>query len=120
MTLAEESGIMVGELHVTESQNGRTDLYQEFKKNAGPIPWLELAPHFARGAVVHVSKELNIIEVAVQFSEDNKAGVERWMSLGQIGNVSDARAKEWFDRNVFVLAVVVNPWILVQEVSARS
>ena len=80
------------------------------------IAWTELQRFFASGAAVAVSSELDLVEVAYQFSKDNKAQVERWLLTGKVGKVSDTQAAIWIDANAEMWAVVVSPWVLVQEV----
>lgn len=79
------------------------------------IPWQELQRFFAAGLAIAVNKELDLIEVAYQFSVDNILLVEDWLKNRQIGPVSDQQAIDWLANNVEVWAVVVKPWILVQD-----
>jgi hypothetical protein len=78
------------------------------------IPWQELQRFFANGSAVAVSPELDLVEVAYQFSVDNKDLVAQWLQENKIGKVSDEQAKAWLAADVLVWAVVVKPWLLVQ------
>ena len=78
------------------------------------IAWQELQRFFASGAAVAVSPELDLVEVAFQFSRDNKEQVERWLLANKIGKVSDDQARIWLEADAMVWAVVVSPWVLVQ------
>jgi hypothetical protein len=80
------------------------------------IAWKELQRFFASGAAIFVSEGLDLIEVAVQISKDNRAQVAQWMGAGQIGRVSDAQALAWYESDADVWAVVVRPYVLVQSV----
>jgi hypothetical protein len=80
------------------------------------IPWLELQRFFAGGLAITVAGDLDLVEVAYQFSADNKTQVEQWLNTKKIGPVSDQQAVDWFNNNSNVWAVVVKPWILVQPV----
>lgn len=79
------------------------------------IHWKELQRFFANGAAVFVAPDLDLVEVAYQFSIDNKDQVALWMQSNQVGLVSDQQALDWFEADAEVWAVVVKPWILVQE-----
>lgn len=79
------------------------------------IPWKELQRFFANGATVFVAPDLDLVEVAYQFSIDNKEQVALWMQSNQVALVSDQQALDWFEADAEVWAVVVKPWILVQE-----
>jgi len=79
------------------------------------IAWKELQRFFASGSAVFVAPELDLVDVAYQFSIDNKEQVASWMQNNQVALVSDQQAMDWFESDAVVWAVVVKPWILVQE-----
>jgi len=89
---------------------------QQIVGETSKIAWHELQYFFASGMAVYVSEELDLVEVATSFVNDNKAMVEKWMQDQQVMRVSDAQAKNWYDQNIMVWAVVVKPWVLVQPV----
>jgi hypothetical protein len=80
------------------------------------IGWRELQRFFASGAVISVGTDLDLVEVAFQVSEDNKKQVAQWLSESRIGMVTDAQALAWYEADADVWAVVVSPYVLVQEV----
>lgn len=84
------------------------------------ISWLELQRFFAAGLAISVENQLDLVEVAYQFSRDNKPQVQDWLKAQRIGPVSDRQAEDWFSRRAEVWAVVVKPWILVQDALARQ
>ena len=79
------------------------------------IPWAELQRFFAGGLAISVACDLDLIEVAYQFSKDNKTLVQQWMQDNKVAQVSDQQAQKWFENDTSVWAVVVKPWILVQD-----
>ncbi|MGB4498776.1 MAG: DUF2288 domain-containing protein [Methylococcaceae bacterium] len=79
------------------------------------IAWTDLQRFFAKGEVVWVSNELDLVEVSYQFSIDNKINVQNWLENQKIALVSDEQALHWFETNTELWAVVVKPWILVQK-----
>lgn len=94
---------------------------QEFKcasvnLETARIGWRELQRFFASGVVISVGTDLDLVEVAFQISEDNKKQVAQWLSESKIGVVADAQALAWHEANAEVWAVVVSPYVLVQEV----
>ena len=94
-----------------ELQARRKKLNQETAR----IPWSELLRQFAAGNVLWVSDELDLIEVALCMSLDDSARVQQWLAGQQLGKVSDAMAQAWLDQAAQLWAVVVNPWVLVQQ-----
>lgn len=96
------------------TSNSAAELRARLNAETARIAFAELAPHFARGAVVHVDAGLDLVEVAACFAEDRRADVEDWLRSGAIGVATDAQAQAWADANAEFWAVVVAPWVLVQ------
>jgi hypothetical protein len=90
-------------------------LRAEFHTQTATISWQDLQPHYASGAVVMVARELNLVEVAMQLRGDNKVQFELWMAEGKVSGVGDELGQRLFDDNPAVWAVVVAPWVLVQQ-----
>ncbi len=78
------------------------------------IAWKDLQRFFAAGSAVCVASPLDLVDVACQFSIDNKIQVAQWLQNNQIALVSDQQAINWLEADAEVWAVVVKPWILVQ------
>jgi hypothetical protein len=79
------------------------------------VSWTEMQRHHARGVVVRVAGELDLIEVALAMAQDDGAAVGRWMQAGRLDKVSDEQASDWLARDPVLWSVVVAPWVLVQE-----
>ncbi len=79
------------------------------------IAWKELQRFFAGGVAVFVASDLDLVDAAYQFSTDNKDQVALWMQSHQVALVSDQQAIDWLEADAEVWAVVVKPWILVQQ-----
>jgi len=79
------------------------------------IPWRELQRFFAAGKLFHVHAELDLVEVACALHEDDAERVERWTAAALLGPVADEQARAWLDSEAELWAVVVKPWVLVQE-----
>jgi hypothetical protein len=96
---------------------GHTSELEKAKVNleTSQIAWQELQRFFAAGLAIAVDRELDLVDVAYQFSVDNKMQVEDWLKCKQIAPVSDQQASAWFNNDASVWAVVVKPWVLVQD-----
>jgi len=46
------------------------ELFQKLNGETAQLSWKELEPHFARGVVIRVAPELDLIEVAMSFIRD--------------------------------------------------
>ena len=85
------------------------------------IDWKDLEPHFARGELLAVDASLDLVEVAQALIDDNSAAVKGWMQQNLLTSLADARAADWHQRDPDTLwAVVIRPWVLVQERAAGS
>lgn len=91
-------------------------LRDHLNKETGKLEWSELAPHFARGAVITVSAHLDLVEVAAALVRDNKEQLASWMNDGHVKRAVDDDAREWTEKNSMFWAVVAAPWVIVQEV----
>lgn len=81
------------------------------------IHWKELQKFFASGAAIRVSTPLDLVEVALQMHDDNKAQFAVWLETGVVGKVTDEQAATWLAIDAEIWAVVVSPWVLVQEIN---
>lgn len=88
---------------------------EKLAEELGIVGWAELQRHFARGVVVVVSPRLDLLEVALALALDNKALVSDWLDTGQVARVSDTLARTWSATRPELQAVVVAPWVVVQE-----
>ena len=81
------------------------------------ISWQELERHFARGLLLTVSPDLDLVEVGAHMINDDKHIIDAWLESGELGKTSDIDARRWSEgESVSKLwAVVVAPWVLVQE-----
>ena len=79
------------------------------------IPWQQLQRFFANGSTVFVAADLDLVDVAYQFCIDNTTQVAQWLENQQVAQVSEQQALRWFEEGAHLWAVVVEPWILVQE-----
>lgn len=90
-------------------------LYAKLLGETAPITWQELQPFFARGALLWVDGALDLIEVALAVAEDDQVKVAGWLQAGQVAKVEEARAEDLLTRDPALWAVVVAPWVLIQE-----
>src|SRR5881392_1543130 len=96
-----------------------SDLHLKLNRETARLPWAELQRHFAQGSVVFVSSELDLIDVAVRISHDDKESIARWMADGKIGKVSDLQAQAWSEAAATLWTSVVSPFVLVQPEKSK-
>lgn len=95
---------------------------EKYKINSetASVPWQALQRHFAAGSTLYVDKRLDLVDVAYQLSVDNKTQVEEWLSDELIHPVKDEQALTWIEQQSEVWAVVVRPWVLIQDPKSVS
>jgi len=81
------------------------------------IGWTEIQRFFAKGQVFIVASELDLIDTAARMIHDEKGSVKEWLEKKLIVQATTEDAKRWHNNDPDLWAVVVAPWILVQEAS---
>jgi len=90
-------------------------LWGELNSQTARISWKELERYFARGVLVRVSPEQDLVAVAMTLVRDRAGKVEELIAGGLLQRATDEHARDWSDRDPELWAVVVAPWVLVQE-----
>ncbi|WP_375737956.1 DUF2288 domain-containing protein [Pseudomonas boanensis] len=90
-------------------------LYAKLLGETAEITWQELQPFFARGALLWVEGDEDLVAVALAVAEDDKVKVAELLTAGKMSKVESARAEELLARDPQLWAVVVAPWVLIQE-----
>mgnify|MGYP002712135598 CR=1 FL=1 len=91
-----------------------------FEREMAPIAFTELQKHFAKGILIEVSQELDLIEVAMKIHEDDALAIKNWMDEEKIVRAHDEHAKVWLANEAQLIAVTSAPWVLVQEIKATG
>lgn len=90
-------------------------LYTKLLGETAAISWQELQPFFARGAVLRVEGGLDLVAVAEALAEDDKGRIVPWLASGELRKLEVLGAEDYLARDPQLWAVVVAPWVLVQE-----
>ncbi len=93
------------------------DLATKLNLETGKIGWPELQRHFARGQVYVVGPSLDLVEVAYAMVQDERSQVEQWLNERTFAQATAAHARDWQARSPQFWALVVAPWVLVQEMA---
>lgn len=102
------------------STHSRDELKAKLNLETSQIGWHDLQTYYARGHVVRVSTELDLLDVAAELAADNTAQFEQWLAAGLVGDVPAELAQSWYDRDAELWAVVIAPWVLVQDRDGRA
>ena len=88
---------------------------EKLEKEVGPADWKVIGPHYKRGAVIIVSPELDLIDVAIKVAEDDVDLVQDWIKDEKILRPTPDDAKQWEETGMELSSVVVSPFVLVQQ-----
>jgi len=105
---------LVGPMAEQLAENTST-LYAKLLGETAVIAWQELQPFFARGALLWVDPALDLIAVAQAVAEDQRQLFGEWLLSGQVEKLSESRALDLYERDPTLWAVVVSPWVMIQE-----
>ncbi|WP_019529986.1 DUF2288 domain-containing protein [Dasania marina] len=92
----------------------------KLNRETSKINWHELQKFYASGAVIAVAPGMDLIDVAVQISADNKTAVSQWLADASISQVSEEQAQSWYEQEQMHWALVIAPWVLVQPIVEAS
>ena len=101
--------------HLAEDAEDPALIRAKIISETAQISWLELQKFYAAGSVITVQPELDLIDVAFVFNQDDKQQVASWLANNSISRTSKEQAQQWFDQATTLWAVVISPWILVQD-----
>ena len=96
------------------------ELRQKILLETAPMGWPELARWFARGMVVIAEPGLDLVEAAACLAENDQQRLQGWIEAGSIHRALDADARRWHAAEQRFWAVVVAPWVLVQEIAGEA
>ena len=101
------------------SQDNTDALVERLNAETAKIRWHELQKHYAAGNLLGASAGEDLIKIAIAFHQDNTDLVKNWLASGSLFEVSDQQAHRWFENNAELWAVVIPPFVLVQEVKGK-
>ena len=90
---------------------------EALSQERGRLSWPELMRHFARGVVVVVDPQLDLLEVAEAMVRDDREVFATWMTQHLVIQAQDSHARRWETSSQLLDAIVVAPWVLVSETS---
>jgi hypothetical protein len=99
----------------TSSEGSQSPLYLKLLAETAKIGWSELERFFARGVLLRVARDLDLVSVAEAIANDDTQQVAQWLSAGLVERVQAETAADFGARDPDLWAVVVSPWVCVQE-----
>ncbi|WJF91056.1 DUF2288 domain-containing protein [Paraburkholderia bonniea] len=100
---------------MTSSDSVHSPLYLTLLAETAQIGWPELERFFAKGILLHVARDLDLVSVAEAIASDHTTQVTQWLSAGLVERIQATTAADFAARDPDLWAVVVSPWVCVQE-----
>jgi hypothetical protein len=97
---------------MTSNDAAHSPLYLSLLAETAKIGWPELERFFARGILLHVARDLDLVSVAEAIASDDTA---QGLSAGLVERMPGETAADFAARDPDLWAVVVSPWVCVQE-----
>lgn len=96
------------------------DLKDKFEKELELCDWSMLAPHYARGVLLLVKPEIELITVAIALAEDNAQVVKQWQTSEYLRPPSDEEVTSWnkMSGEKFAKFLIVQPFVLIQKIES--
>lgn len=94
------------------------NLKERLEKDVANISWKDLQPHARRDAVIIVTQNLELSEVAVAIAEDNTVSVKDWIGNSAIAKPTAEQLTDWNQQpEKQFTALIVQPFVVVKEVN---
>lgn len=94
------------------------ELKAKLNMETGKLSWQELERHFARGSLIYVKHGIDLVDTAATIAADEKDQVEKLLAAGEITKPGMEQAEAWHQNEQLFWAVVVAPWVLIQELKS--
>ncbi|MEI7297785.1 DUF2288 domain-containing protein [Paraburkholderia tropica] len=101
---------------MTQNDNATpSPLYAKLLGETAKIDWQDLERFFAQGKLLSVARDLDLVSIAEAIASDDGTRVTQWLSSGLVQRMQAETAADFADRKPELWAVVVSPWVCVQE-----
>ena len=101
-------------------KEGIDQLIARLNTETARISWPELERHFARGVLMTVSSELDLVQLGAHMIHDDKSIIDAWLETGVLRKTTDDDARGWSESETDLWAVVIAPWVLVQKGASKE
>ena len=89
---------------------------QKANLETAKISWQVLQRQFAQGVLIVVEPPVDLVTIAGHFIDDAKDEIAALMASKLVRKADMADAEKWQAADDALWAVVVAPWVLVQEI----
>lgn len=100
---------------MSDDAKNAIELESTLNAETAVIAWSDLVRHFARGVVITVGDQIDLLDAAACLACDDTQLLQSWLDTGKLYRASDDNARDWTAREPEFWCVVTAPWVLVQE-----
>ncbi|WP_180970719.1 DUF2288 domain-containing protein [Burkholderia sp. WAC0059] len=100
---------------MTTHDTSPSPLYTRLLGETAKIDWQDLERFFAQGKLLWIASDLDLVSVAEAIANDDTGRITEWLSAGHVQRMQAETAADVGTRNPELWAVVVSPWVCVQE-----
>src|SRR6202012_5028325 len=83
----------------TPQDSSQSPLYDKLLRETAKIGWSELERFFARGMLLLVARDLDLVSVAEAIANDNTEQVSQWLASGLVERVQANTAADFAARD---------------------
>jgi hypothetical protein len=89
---------------------------EELALLADEVDWSCLRAHLARGGLIIVAPDLDLVTVAICVAGDDASSIGRWINDGKLAKPSESQILEWDAEpsRIFTM-LIASPYVLIQE-----
>jgi hypothetical protein len=99
-----------------QTSSNREALLTKLNSETGKIDWQWLKPHFKSGALIELSTECDLVEMAAFIAEDNSDRIRQAMADQLIRKPDAGDVDRWESEQAQFWSVVVAPFVLIQRI----
>ncbi len=98
------------------------DLRSQLETSIDSATWEWLIPHDERDVIIWVDQSIDLLEVGMAIAQDQTQSVQHWIAEQVIAKPSETQKQRWRagDANSQFAALIVQPYVLIQERSPAS
>ncbi|MEM5312893.1 DUF2288 domain-containing protein [Paraburkholderia sp. JHI869] len=100
---------------MTTDDANPSSTYAKLLGETAKIDWQDLERFFAQGKLLSIARDLDLVSVAEAIANDDSTVVMQWLSSGLVQRMPAETAADYATRKPELWAVVVSPWVCVQE-----
>jgi hypothetical protein len=101
--------------HHSDAGASHSPLYAKLLGEPATLDACDLVRIGAQGKLLSVARDRDLVSVAEAVADDDAEQVTRWLSAGLVARMPAETAADYATRNPELWAVVVSPWVCVQE-----